>query len=285
MKVIKDIKIWRELQKTITGTIGFVPTMGALHAGHLSLLEKSVDDNKCTVLSIYVNPTQFNDPKDLANYPDTLEDDLAHAERIGVDYVIMPTYDDMYADGYRYQLDEKEFSRTLCGENRPGHFTGVLTVVMKLLNLVKADRAYFGKKDYQQYVLIRDMAESFFLDVEIIGCETVRESDGLAMSSRNKLLTVEARVSAAQFNVALRRCESDHVVSQKLQAMGFAVDYVETRGKRRFGAIVVPCGEHSVRLIDNVELTFNRGGAAFEHSLWEKTPAPGMNNVDAVEVA
>ena len=255
MRVIRDMRTWRAIRKSISGTIGFVPTMGALHAGHLSLIETSLSDNNCTVLSIYVNRTQFNDAKDLANYPNTLGKDLDVAKRLGVDYVIIPGNDEMYADNYRYRVEENKFSRTLCGSNRQGHFTGVLTVVMKLLNLVKADRAYFGEKDYQQYVLVRDMAESFFMDVDIIACQTVRETDGLALSSRNKLLTRQSRKDAAQFNIALQHCESDQDVTQNLQDMGFSVDYVKTRDGRRFGAIVVDCGTHNVRLIDNVKVS------------------------------
>jgi len=250
MIVIEDIAKWRALRPTLSGSVGFVPTMGALHDGHASLLEASVARDDVTVLSIYVNPTQFNDPKDLANYPDTLQDDLAVARAIGVDYVILPRYAD--ADDYRYQVIENQFSNDLCGGNRPGHFTGVLTVVMKLLNLVRPQRAYFGKKDYQQYLLVRDMVASFFMDVEIVGCETVRECDGLAMSSRNKLLTPQARRLAGKFNLALRSDSSDAKVRDDLTALGFQVDYVETRGDRRFGAIVVDCGDHTVRLIDNV---------------------------------
>jgi len=289
MIVIEDIAKWRALRPTLSGSVGFVPTMGALHDGHASLLEASVARDDVTVLSIYVNPTQFNDPKDLANYPDTLQDDLAVARAIGVDYVILPRYADMYADDYRYQVIENQFSNDLCGGNRPGHFTGVLTVVMKLLNLVRPQRAYFGKKDYQQYLLVRDMVASFFttivaklfnivrpdialfgekdfqqlsivrkmvadlnFPVEIIGAPTVREADGVAMSSRNKLLTPQARRLAGKFNLALRSDSSDAKVRDDLTALGFQVDYVETRGDRRFGAIVVDCGDHTVRLIDNV---------------------------------
>jgi len=253
VKVIRDMKAWRALRSTLAGSVGFVPTMGALHDGHASLLRASRQRDDITVLSIYVNPTQFNDPNDLANYPDTLSEDLAVAEEIGVDHVILPRYEDLYSDGYRYQVVENEFSNELCGANRPGHFTGVLTVVMKLLNLVRPQRAYFGKKDYQQYLLVRDMVETFFMDVEIVGCETVRECDGLAMSSRNKLLTEDARRVASKFNKALRAPACDEKVSAALQEFGFKVDYIETKGARRFGAIVVDCGDHTVRLIDNVE--------------------------------
>lgn len=264
MKVIKDMQAWRALRRELNGSVGFVPTMGALHDGHLSLLQASVLRDDITVLSIYVNPTQFNDPNDLANYPDTLEADLAAARRMGVDYVIMPRYEDIYADGYRYQVIENEFSNELCGANRPGHFTGVLTVVMKLLNLVRPQRAYFGKKDYQQYLLVRDMVETFFMDVDIVGCETVRECDGLAMSSRNKLLTKQTRKHAPKFNAALRSPGSDQAVAALLEQQGFQVDYIETRGPRRFGAVVVDCGDHTVRLIDNVAVAEPAAAAEIE---------------------
>ena len=263
MKVLKDIDAWQALRPTLDGSLGFVPTMGALHDGHASLLHRSVADNDLTVLSIYVNPTQFNDPKDLASYPDTMQADLELARRIGVDYVIVPRYEDMYADEYRYQVTENEFSEVLCGANRPGHFTGVLTVVMKLLNLVRADRAYFGKKDFQQYLLIKDMCAAFFMDVEIIGCETVRECDGLAMSSRNKLLTSTARRQAHKFHEALTSPLTDSQVSELLSELGFQVDYVETRGARRFGAVVVNCDGREVRLIDNVDAKIEDTKKAF----------------------
>lgn len=254
MQLFNEMDLWRQHRRTLSGTLGFVPTMGALHAGHASLLQRSVAENDFTVLSIYVNPTQFNDPKDLANYPDTLQEDLELAIELGVDFVILPKYEELYADNYRYQISESQFSLELCGMNRPGHFTGVLTVVMKLLNLVSADRAYFGKKDYQQYLLVKDMAQAFFMDVEIVGCTTVRESDGLAMSSRNKLLDVTGRALAARFNCALRVDGCDREVEAALQKMGFQVDYVVSHAGRRFGAVVLQCGEREVRLIDNVGL-------------------------------
>ena len=252
MKVVDNVQEWRVHRGGLTGSVGFVPTMGALHDGHASLLKASIARDDITVLSIYVNPTQFNDADDLANYPNTLQADLALAAEIGVDYVVLPKYDDIYRDNYRYKVTENDFSRQLCGKNRPGHFDGVLTVVMKLLNLVRPQRAYFGKKDYQQYRLVSDMCEAFFMDVEIVGCETVRECDGLAMSSRNKLLGVSARRRAGCFNRALSSVAGDVAVARHLEEQGFRVDYVETRQGRRFGAVVVDCGGHEVRLIDNV---------------------------------
>jgi len=200
VRCFESLDDWRAARAVLGMTrIGFVPTMGALHAGHASLLARSVAESEYTVLSIYVNPTQFNDAGDLARYPRTLEQDLALAESLGVDAVLLPRYEALYADGYRYRLDEMTFSRTLCGAHRPGHFAGVLTVVMKLLNLVRATRAYFGEKDYQQYLLIRDMCAAFFLDTEIVPCATLREPDGLAMSSRNMLLDTAAQAPVARY--------------------------------------------------------------------------------------
>lgn len=252
MKVYDSLSEWRAARRQITGRVGFVPTMGALHQGHASLIRRSVAECDVTVLSIYLNPTQFNNPADLTNYPRTLESDLALARELGVDVVITPRYEELYPDDYRFLVDERQFSSTLCGAHRPGHFTGVLTVVMKLLNLVRADRAYFGEKDYQQYKLISDMAEAFFLDTEIVACNTVREPDGLALSSRNALLDEDGRRIAPRFHDLLRERLPDAEVRRGLERAGFAVDYVETRDGRRFGAVVVRGREREVRLIDNV---------------------------------
>lgn len=254
MKVFEDLAGWREARRGISGTIGFVPTMGALHRGHAALLERSVADCDHTVMSVFVNPTQFNDAGDLAHYPRTLDADLAVARELGVDSVILPDYRALYPDDFRYRIEESSFSRELCGAHRPGHFTGVLTVVMKLLNLVRPHRAYFGEKDYQQYELIRGMAEAFFLDAEIVACPTVREPDGLALSSRNALLDGPGRERAPHFHRLLASDASDAEVRRALEEAGLAVDYVETRGGRRFGAVVVRGAERNVRLIDNVEI-------------------------------
>ncbi|MDA0978751.1 MAG: pantoate--beta-alanine ligase [Proteobacteria bacterium] len=255
MKLLESIEALKSWQASVSvSTTGFVPTMGALHAGHLSLIEHSRADCQATVVSIYVNPTQFNNPNDLANYPNTLEEDLRQLRVAGVDAVFLPDYNLLYPDGFRYQVEETVFSHELCGEQRPGHFTGVLTVVMKLLNLVKPDRAYFGEKDYQQLSLVRGMVEAFFLDTEIVGCPIVREEDGLAMSSRNLNLTVADRSHAPRFSRILASACGDSEAVQQLQSDGFKVDYVRTIDGRRFGAVLMGSEERPVRLIDNVRV-------------------------------
>ena len=254
MQVSRSLEEWRDARASITGAIGFVPTMGALHDGHASLLRRSLRENDCTVASIYVNPAQFDDADDLAAYPRLLDADLKLCGTLGVHQVLIPGRDEIYADGYRYQVEESELSRELCGAHRPGHFTGVLTVVMKLLNLVKPKRAYFGEKDFQQCLLIRGMVSAFFMDVDIVACATVREDDGLAMSSRNALLTDEGRQLASRLNRVLRSAGADATVAEELESLGFAVDYVVSRFGRRFAAVSVPGRHSAVRLIDNVAL-------------------------------
>ncbi len=178
-------------------TIGFVPTMGALHEGHLSLVRCSTDENDVTVVSIFVNPTQFGPNEDYERYPRDPEGDLAKCERAGVDIVFMPTVEEMYPEGYvTYVEVTGHLTQTLCGAFRPGHFRGVTTVVTKLFEAVKPHRAYFGKKDYQQWRVIQRMVRDLNMPVEIIGCPIVREPDGLAMSSRNRYLSEEERRSA-----------------------------------------------------------------------------------------
>jgi pantoate--beta-alanine ligase len=250
-QVIKQIREWKEVRNSLQKkSIGFVPTMGALHEGHLSLIRKSVSDNNITVVSIFVNPTQFNDKNDFKNYPVTFESDLAKLESEKVEYLFYPEYKEIYSDDFRYEINEKEFSKKLCGAHRPGHFTGVLTIVMKLLNIIKPTKAYFGEKDYQQYLLIKGMAEAFFLDCEIIPLPLIREKDGLAMSSRNKLLTEKERKLAPRFYHWLKSDNSIDTIKDKLEEEGFKIDYIEEIDERRFGAVHLG----KVRLIDNVEI-------------------------------
>ena len=230
-------------------SVGFVPTMGALHTGHRALLARARADNDRVVLSIFVNPTQFNDPADLKKYPRTLEADLRLADGL-VDDVIVPSAAELYPDDYTYRVTEGKFSREMEGAHRPGHFDGVLTVVLKLLNLVAPRRAYFGEKDWQQLRLVEGMVRALLLPVEIVACPTERDVDGLALSSRNRRLSPGGRVRAAQFPAVLRNSGSPEIAAAVLAAAGFGVDYVEDRGNIRLGAVRL----EGVRLIDNVRL-------------------------------
>jgi pantoate--beta-alanine ligase len=252
MKVYHHLKEWRTARAgpDFAGArVGFVPTMGALHAGHRALLERARAENDFVVLSIFVNPTQFNDANDLVRYPRTLEADLALAAGLA-DAVIVPTEKDLYPDGYNYRVTENMLSRELEGVHRPGHFNGVLTVVLKLLNLVQPDRAYFGEKDWQQLQLVRGMAGAFFLPCEIIACPTIRDPDGLALSSRNQRLSPEGRAQAAVFPQALRNSPDVATAAAALTTAGFTVDYVADEDGVRLGAAYL----EGVRLIDNVRL-------------------------------
>ena len=215
-------------------TLGLVPTMGALHAGHLSLLERARAENDLVVMSIFVNPTQFDDPADLTNYPRTLDSDLELAEG-AADFILIPSAAEMYPDSYRYRVTENALSTMLEGAHRPGHFDGVLTVVLKMLNLVRPRRAYFGEKDWQQLRLIQGMAKALFLSVEIVPCPTVRDPDGLALSSRNRRLSPKGRHRAAEFPHILRQAHGAASAAKALGDAGFGVDYVEDHEGIRLG--------------------------------------------------
>jgi pantoate--beta-alanine ligase len=252
-RVLESLDEWRHeraAQMRSGVSLGFVPTMGALHEGHLSLVRRSRADNALTLVSIFVNPTQFDDAGDLAAYPRTTHDDIAMLTSERTDFVILPREADLYPDGYRYRVTETEQSRVLEGASRPGHFDGVLTVVMKLLHIAAADRAYFGEKDWQQLTLVRGMAEAFFLPTSIVGCPTVREADGLALSSRNRRLAAPDRERAPLFHRSLTSASTAQDTRRALDAAGFAVDYVEDCDGRRLGAVRLG----DVRLIDNVPL-------------------------------
>lgn len=233
---------------------GFVPTMGALHAAHRSLLERARRENALVWASVFVNPAQFDDPGDLARYPRTLEADLALLREAGTDLVFLPRAEELYADGYRYRVSETGLSERLEGASRPGHFDGVLTVVLKLLLLARPARAYFGEKDWQQLRLVDGLARAFFLDVEIVPCELQREADGLAMSSRNRLLAPAERAVAPALHRVLaesvRQRQSVRQAAARLAQAGFGVDYVEDQDGRRLAAVRIG----KVRLIDNVAI-------------------------------
>ncbi len=205
MKIIRDIKSLQDAKRELRGSIGFVPTMGALHAGHLSLMTKAKSQNDHLIVSIFVNPTQFLEGEDLESYPRKEEADSKICQLAGVDILFMPTSESMY------ERDELRIGAPaikgyiLDGEKRPGHFDGMLQVVMKLLNLSGANRAYFGKKDAQQLALITQMARNYFLPCEIIPCEIVRDERGLALSSRNAYLTEEQKSRALFLSKSLKR--------------------------------------------------------------------------------
>jgi pantoate--beta-alanine ligase len=185
-------------------SVGFVPTMGYLHEGHLSLVRRAKRENQVVVVSVFVNPTQFGPNEDLDRYPRDLERDARLLEAEGVDYLFTPTAEEMYPEGYSTWVEVENLTEGLCGAKRPGHFRGVATVVTKLFNLVKPTRAYFGEKDFQQLQVIKRLVSDLNLDVEVVGCPIVREPDGLAMSSRNAYLSPEERESAVALYRALQ---------------------------------------------------------------------------------
>ena len=188
--------------------VGFVPTMGALHAGHRSLVERARRENETVVVSVFVNPTQFNDKNDLKNYPRTPEADCAILEAAGADIVFMPTVEDIYPEPDTRQFDFGLVDKVMEGATRPGHFNGVAQVVSRLFALVNPARAYFGEKDFQQIAVIKAMVEQLAIDIEIVECAIVRGEDGLALSSRNELLTPEHRAAAPHIYATISQCAS-----------------------------------------------------------------------------
>lgn len=252
MQRIKTPQDLQNFRQSIDSGVGFVPTMGALHQGHLSLIETSQAQNEVTVVSIFVNPTQFDQSADLEQYPNTLEQDFQRLEDMGVDAVFLPSFEVMYPDNYAYQLTENHLSQKYCGAHRPGHFDGVLTVVMKLLNLVNPNLAYFGEKDYQQLTLIRDMVAAFFMPVKIVACPIIRETDGLAMSSRNlRLSPIQRKIAPMLYQALIDNDSSIEEKKQWLISKGFEVDYLEVLDERLLAAASLG----DIRLIDNVPYT------------------------------
>jgi len=199
MEILKKITECRSIVNNIKKrglTIGFIPTMGFLHEGHLSLVRKAKKECDRVFISIFVNPIQFGPGEDFVNYPRDIKRDISLAEKGGVDYIFYPTAKEMYGSDFKTAIEVKELGDIMCGKYRPGHFAGVTTVVLKFFNIIRPDRAYFGQKDYQQLVIIKRMVYDMNLDVKITGCTTVREKDGLALSSRNKYLSAGERKNA-----------------------------------------------------------------------------------------
>ena len=258
-------------------SVGLVPTMGALHEGHASLVRRSVSDNDVTVVSVFVNPTQFNDAKDLKNYPRDLDADSRLLESCGADYVLAPSVEEMYPTPDRRQFSYPPVSTVMEGAHRPGHFNGVCQVVSRLFYIVRPVRAYFGEKDWQQIAVVKAMVRHLQLGVEIVECPIVRDADGLAMSSRNTLLTPDERAIAPQIYAALRESldyakshslqeTHDHVVSTINATKGLDVEYFAIvdgdtlqdvanwdDAEHVVGCITVYCGQTPIRLIDHIK--------------------------------
>lgn len=206
MKIVTSVQDLRsELSQVDAAQVGFVPTMGALHSGHISLVERARRECGVVVVSVFVNPTQFNDPNDLKNYPRTPEADAEMLRAAGVDVVFMPSVEEMYPTPDTRVFDFGNIDKVMEGATRPGHFNGVAQVVSRLFDMVRPAKAYFGEKDFQQIAVIRAMVAQLALTVEIIPCPIVRDVDGLALSSRNTLLTPEYRAAAPDICAALRK--------------------------------------------------------------------------------
>lgn len=278
-KKTTDLHKYLDVQLLNGSTIGFVPTMGALHSGHISLIKASKKENKITVCSIFVNPAQFNDPNDFEKYPVTTEKDIYLLEAAGCQVLFLPLVKEIYPEGMNPKMyyDLGYLEKVLEGKFRPGHFRGVCMVLHRLLEIVKPSRLYLGQKDYQQYMVVRKLIELIRMpEVQIVICPTLREADGLAMSSRNMRLTGDERKKAAGIYKCLdfikQNLNSINLIQLKINALqllgqaGFKVDYIEiadannlepvTRwdGKQKLIALVAAF-LNEVRLIDNMLLS------------------------------
>ena len=277
MEIVRTISKLRDcldLHRRQGHSVGFVPTMGALHEGHASLVVRSVAENDVTVVSIFLNPTQFNDPKDLERYPRTLEADCQLLEKCGADIAFAPSVAEVYPEPDTRQFSYPPTDSVMEGAMRPGHFNGVCQLVSKLLSYVEPDRAYFGEKDYQQIAVIRRMVDDLGFKLEIVPCPVVRQSDGLAMSSRNTLLTDQERTTAANIYRIMNESRSlgltvqqthDYVVDAINSIDGLEVQYFSIvdgdsladvsswdDAPSIVGCITVFCGTKPIRLIDHI---------------------------------
>lgn len=233
MRTIIDIREMREFSRGALGVgrcVGFVPTMGYLHLGHLSLMEAARAHNDLVVASIFVNPAQFGPDEDLEVYPRDLAADSALAEGVGVDVLFCPKVEDMYPAGYATYIEPQGLSGRLCGFSRHGHFRGVCTVVLKLFNIVQPQRAYFGQKDAQQFIILERMTRDFNLDIEMVRLPIMREADGLAMSSRNVYLKAEERQQALALSRALGKAERLFALGERSAAAILAAVRAELAG-------------------------------------------------------
>jgi len=231
-KKVADLRQWLDTESLKEKTVGFVPTMGALHEGHMSLVLAAKTECDLAVASIFVNPTQFNDPKDLEKYPRMPEKDIALLLHAGCDALFMPAVEEVYPPGLdlRVQLDFRQLDQVMEGVFRPGHFGGMATVVKRLLDIVQPHRLYMGQKDFQQLAIVRDMLRQFGSPIQLVMCPTARETDGLAMSSRNLRLTPEMRAAAPVIYKALQESKTSfqHEPASVVEAR--AIKQMETRG-------------------------------------------------------
>jgi pantoate--beta-alanine ligase len=207
MEIVNTISRMKSLRRELTGSVGFVPTMGYLHEGHLSLIRQAKVDNSVAVVSLFVNPTQFGPNEDLKHYPRDVEHDLYLLRKVNTDIVFIPSDEEMYPAGFNSWVDVQEISEQLEGEHRPGHFKGVATIVAKLFNIIEPSKAYFGQKDAQQALVIQKMVADLNMNTKVIVLPTIREADGLAMSSRNTYLSTQERKSAVVLFKALTRAK------------------------------------------------------------------------------
>jgi len=271
-----DMHAWSRSMRTAGHTIGFVPTMGALHAGHAELISVSSKDNTQTVVSIFVNPSQFNVQSDFEKYPRSFDSDVKIAQEHGATAIYAPSSAAMYPEGFRTFIEPGPSSDPMEGEGRPGHFRGVATVVIKLLNAVQPHHAYFGQKDFQQLAVVKETVHSLDMDVRIVGVPTVREPDGLALSSRNVRLSAEAREQASCIYLALNTAQKlfqngernattlEQVASEVLSnAPLCTIEYVTVSASETLTAqtkatntsvLCIACWFDDVRLIDNLLL-------------------------------
>lgn len=250
MIVINDIASCKVHMDQILAhkAVGFIPTMGALHAGHTALVSRARDECDIVIVSIFVNPTQFDEQKDFDTYPDTLISDKKILIDCGADYLLLPTKESMYPSGNDFSMvSHAQIAQLFEGEARPGHFTGMLTIVLKLLILVRPDKAYFGEKDYQQIELVKQLVQSFFLNVEVVVCPTIRDENGKPLSSRNSKLSSAEKVLAAEVYHLVTTIDDLAELKTAIEEKGVLVEYLASVEERIFLAIKI----RDVRLIDN----------------------------------
>ena len=253
MQIVKDAAELKKLRATLNGSVGFVPTMGALHEGHISLIKKAREENDFVIVSIFVNPTQFLEGEDLDKYPRKDEADIKICELAGVDIIFMPTIDSVYNEDELLITAPKIRGFILEGAKRPGHFDGVLQIVMKLFNITDATNAYFGKKDAQQLALITQMVKDYFLNVNIVPCEIVRDSRGIALSSRNTYLSEEEYERALSLSRSLKLA-SDMVAKGELNCskIKFAMQDLLTKSVDKLDYVAIV--DREFRELDKVEI-------------------------------